>query len=645
MISLEEVVQQESVEDSCVVLLKEEIVKKVEDALKNALETLQQNPLKNFKGCTLSGSLAKGTAIKVDFDIDIVAFFRQGSRTAKDRVNHFGSEVQKCAQLWKKQGLVESSEILRNTARGVKLFWKHADAVHCVDLVVALEPAPASSGRLLSPSNTFVFGPTIQDECSTFISRQPQVVKDCVKLMKLYAVYEQWMSNNISPGGHQFRFPPGYALEIMVVWLYNQRPTSSLQELFSSFSEFGANLDLTQRIQISVKTGLDFYSSTATEDDSFIGPLAIDKPVPVQVLQPFTKQNLTHKLDADHWKYFRDACVRACQQLECLGHLLRLSTSSDSSLLQVQECEDWLASFDANMCDIPPMFAANTVTVLGPPDTIDDRRRPSLWGSLASYLHVPLLWAAEREVLGKGFTQGLAHKEASNNFWKSATEFWYLEDMLCIDGKPNVSKLSITGPLAASVEAAYKMLVYEALQRCQAKGFHPVRPNVARAVSILFHEVAWKQTRANNNAMEVDLQLPAELLHKKNLESCRLDELMAFFGVQIEMHDPPRRKGKLWQDEASKLHRMCQAVATFVSNDAILAVVGPCTFSTQGARNWAFCWMLEALFEVGQVAIPAVILGRMGLSKDDPTIVAMPENLPKWCKKYPLPDFCDQPFL
>lgn len=149
---LEDVVRQESVEDSCLVLVREQIVKKIEEALKEALEALQQNPLKNFKGCILSGSLAKGTAIKVEFDIDIVAFFRQGSHTAKDRVNHFTSQLRKCVQLWKRQRLVASSEVLRNTAKGVKLYWLHAGTVQPVDLVVVLEPAPASSGRLLSSS-------------------------------------------------------------------------------------------------------------------------------------------------------------------------------------------------------------------------------------------------------------------------------------------------------------------------------------------------------------------------------------------------------------------------------------------------------------------------------------------------------------
>jgi hypothetical protein len=78
------------------------------------------------------------------------------------------------------------------------------------------------------------------------------------------------------------------------------------------------------------------------------------------------------------------------------------------------------------MREISPMFAANTVTSL-PPDAIDDRRRPSHWGSLASYLHAPLLWAAEQEILGKGFTQDSAHRDASHHFWKSATlriGFW-----------------------------------------------------------------------------------------------------------------------------------------------------------------------------------------------------------------------------
>eukprot|EP00435_Cladocopium_sp_Y103_P006808 s261_g2.t1 len=571
---LEDVVQQESVEDSCLELVREQIVKKIEEALKEALEALQQNPLKNFKGCILSGSLAKGTAIKVEFDIDIVAFFRQGSHTAKDRVNHFTSQLRKCVQLWKRQGLVASSEVLRNTAKGVKLYWLHAGSVQPVDLVVALEPAPASTGPLLSSSNTFVFGPTIQDECSRFISKQPQVVKDCVKLMKLYAVYEQQMSNNISPGGHQFRFPPGC-------------------------------------------------------EDSLDGPITIEHPVPAQVLQPFTRQNLTHKLDADHWKYFREACIRAQHQFAGLANFLRLSTCLESQTFQ--DCDSWLASFQSSMREIPPMFAANTVTNL-PPDAIDDRCRPSIWGSLASYLHVPLLWAAEQDIFGKGFTQGSTHREASHHFWKAATEYWFLEELALTDGKPRVSKLSITGPSATSVQAAYKMLVYEAHQRCKAAGFYPVRPNIARAVALLFHEVVWNQVREKNNATHVDLQDPSNLVRKKELESQRLDEVMACFGVQLEMHEPPMRKGRLWQGEPAKLHRMCQAVATFVdmSNDAVLAVVGPCTFSSQGAKNWAFCWMLEALFEVGQASIPDAVLDRMGLAKDDPTIVAMPKNLPQW---------------
>lgn len=634
---LEDVVRQESVEDSCLVLVREQIVKKIEEALKEALEALQQNPLKNFKGCILSGSLAKGTAIKVEFDIDIVAFFRQGSHTAKDRVNHFTNQLQKCVQLWKRQRLVASSEVLRNTAKGVKLYWLHAGTVQPVDLIVALEPAPASSGRLLSSSNTFVFGPTIQDECSRFISRQPQVVKDCIKLMKLYAVYEQQMNNNISPGGHQFRFPPGCALEIMAVWLYNQRPTSSLQELFASFLEFGGSLDLTRRREISVNTDLDFCSSTATGEDSLDGPITIEHPVPVQVLQPFTRQNLTHKLDADHWKYFREACIRAQNQFSGLANLLRLSTCLESQTFQ--DCDSWLASFQSSMREIPPMFAANTVTSL-PPDAIDDRRRPSHWGSLASYLHVPLLWAAEQEILGKGFTRDSAHRDASHHFWKSATEYWFLEELTLTDGKLRVSKLSITGPSATSVEAAYKMLVYEAHQRCKAAGFYPVRPNIARAVALLFHEVVWNQVREKNNAMHVQLQDPRNLVRKKELESQRLDEVMARFGVQLEMHEAPMRKGRLWQGEAAKLHRMCQAVATFVdvSNHAVLTVVGPCTFSSQGAKNWAFCWMLEALFEVGQASIPDAVLDRMGLAKDDPTIVAMPNNLPQWCRKSSIPD-------
>jgi len=147
-----------------------------------------------------------------------------------------------------------------------------------------------------------------------------------------------------------------------------------------------------------------------------------------------------------------------------------------------------------------------------------------------------------------------------------------------------VSKLSITGPSATSVEAAYKMLVYEAHQRCKAAGLYPVRPNIARAVALLFHEVVWDQVREKNNAMHVQLQDPRNLVRKKELESQRLDEVMARFGVQLEMHEAPMRKGRLWQGEAAKLHGMCQAVATFVdvSNDAVLTVVGPCTFFVPG---------------------------------------------------------------
>ena len=467
--------------------------------------------------------------------------------------------------------------------------------------------------------------------------RQPQVVKDCVKLMKLYAVYEQRMGNNISPGGHQFRFPPGAALEIMVVWLYEQRPASSLQELFASVLDFGGSLDLTKRTDISVNLDVDLGSSTATEDGDCVGTALIDKPVPVQVLQPATRQNLTHKLDADHWKYFKDASARGRHQFESLGRLLRLTTPLGRRPLQ--ECENWLASFDAKVCDIPPMFAVNTVTMLAPDASIDDRTRPSRWGSVASYLHVPLLWAAEREVLGKGFIHGQLHNEASNHFWKSSTEYWFVEGLEPIDGRPAVSKLSITGPLADSAEAAYKMLVHDAHQRCQAAGFSPVRPNVARAVSLLFHEEAWKQVREKYDAKDVNLQHPSQLLWKKQLEAHRLDQLMDVFKVQVDLHEPPRRSGKLWQNEASKVHRMCQALAIFVdlSDDAVLVVVGPCTFSSQGAKNWAFCWMLEALFEVGQAPIPETILRRKGLAANDPTIVPISQNLPKWCMKCPFP--------
>jgi len=50
-------------------------------------------------------------------------------------------------------------------------------------------------------------------------------------------------------------------------------------------------------------------------------------------------------------------------------------------------------------------------------------------------------------------------------------------------------------------------------------------------------------------------------------------------------------------------------------------------FSSQGAKNWAFCWMLEALFEVGQASIPDAVLDRMGLAKDDPICRSGAESL------------------
>ena len=50
VVTWEDVVEQESVEDSYVVLVKEQIVKKVDEALTEALEALQQNPQKNFRG-------------------------------------------------------------------------------------------------------------------------------------------------------------------------------------------------------------------------------------------------------------------------------------------------------------------------------------------------------------------------------------------------------------------------------------------------------------------------------------------------------------------------------------------------------------------------------------------------------------------
>ena len=473
----------------------------------------------------------------------------------------------------------------------------------------------------------------------TFV-RQTQTVKDCIKLMKLYSVYEQQMSNNISPGGHQWAtLPPLGVLWKLCGDVWRRTITDFKPSGVVCFLEFGGFLGIWQEgerfsnwswlLQLDCGWRQSWWSnhhriltSCATSSFATLHKAKSNSQTwcwPLEVFQ----RSLHPSAKPVLWfgEPFATLNLLGVPNISRLWQLARL-VSVKHAWNPTNVCSKYSHKF-TTWCN---WWSASSLTL-----------------GVAGFLF------ARSSSVGswtRNFGQRFYPRFSSQRRFASFLEvcnasYWFLEELTLTDGKlfgfPNsVSQVHPLPQWKQHTRCSFtKRTNVAKLQVC----IQSVQTSHGQWLSCFMKSCGIKSARRTTPCM-CSCKIPATLFGRKNLNPSGLTKWWHALACNLKCTKHPWEKedfGRAKQPNSMACARLWQPLWTCPMM-LYLQWLALAHFSSQGAKNWAFCWMLEALFEVGQASIPDAVLDRMGLAKDDPTIVAMPNNLPQWCRKSSIPD-------